>query len=130
MTMRSGRTSEHKLERLFYLQRELMKRLDIPQDEGDPLVQNSYVLAACMGLSSEAGEVLQEVNVFSRPWARKPQEEVFARLSREAIDILFYFIELMILMGLDTEDVVALYEEKFAINMKRIENKRREAESK
>jgi len=66
-------------------------------------------------------EILDELNVVTRPWAVKPEGEVRAALAREAIDVLFYFIELMIFLRVDSTTVLELYEEKWHINMERIE---------
>jgi len=116
------------LERLFMLQLELMDALEIPRSGKEGVdVYSDYFLAACIGLSVEASEVLDEINIATRPWATKDDREVREALAREAIDAFFYFIEIMILLGISPQRTVQLYEEKWKINMRRASEKSKES---
>ena len=107
------------LEDLFRLQFELMDALDLPFRKKEVDVYSDHFLAACIGLSVEASEVLDEINIATRPWAVKADREVREALAREAIDSFFYFIEIMIFLDISPKRVVQLYEEKWRINMRR-----------
>lgn len=107
------------LGQIFYKQSELMGMLGMSdaRDTGD--IYRGDILVAAMGMASESGEVLSEVNVLTRPWAKKPDNEARQALAEEAVDVLFFFTELMILLGLTPDDVLRLYTEKWEKNRER-----------
>lgn len=107
------------LDKIFLMQSQLMDMLGMSdaRDTGD--IYRGDILVAVMGMASEAGEVLSEVNVLTRPWAKKPDDEARQALAEEAVDVLFFFTELMILLGLTPEDVLQLYTEKWEKNRER-----------
>jgi NTP pyrophosphatase (non-canonical NTP hydrolase) len=109
------------LDEIFKLQEELATLLGMKVRVGDEDVDlyAGDVLVACMGMAAEAGEVLSEVNVLTRPWARKTTEEARKALAEEAVDVLFFFVELMILLGLGPNDVLQIYRTKWEKNIKR-----------
>jgi NTP pyrophosphatase (non-canonical NTP hydrolase) len=109
------------LEEIFKLQEELATLLGMKVRVGDEDVDlyAGDVLVACMGMASESGEVLSEVNVLTRPWARKTTVEARKALAEEAVDVFFFFVELMILLGLGPDDVLKIYREKWERNIKR-----------
>jgi len=112
------------LDEIFFKQSELMQILGMTQAMMRPSGEYTRlyagdILVACMGMASEAGEVLSEVNVLTRPWARKPDGQAREDLAEEAIDVLFFFVELAILLGLTPADVLRIYNEKWAKNVER-----------
>jgi NTP pyrophosphatase (non-canonical NTP hydrolase) len=107
------------LSRIFQKQDELMQVLGVQTRPENMDIYRGDIIVACMGMASEAGEVLSEVNVLTRPWARKPDAEAKQALAEEAIDVFFYFIELFILLGLTPSDIVRLYNAKWERNMER-----------
>jgi len=108
------------LEGLFERQRQLMEALGIDAEKHVDIYDDEF-MAACIGLASEAMEILDEINIATRPWASKSTVETRIRVAREAIDVLFYFIEIMIFLHIDPKMIEVLYEEKWQINMERIE---------
>lgn len=104
---------------ILKLQQRLMAILEVPLDTiEDPLDRN--IIGAILGLSSEVGELSQTVNVESRKWADASPETIRRELGKESIDVLFYLIELFILLGFDANDITTLYREKHAINCVRV----------
>lgn len=106
------------LNQIFEKQAILMTQLGMRLDSNDSIYRGD-ILVACMGMASEAGEVLSEVNVLTRPWARKPDDEARRALAEEAIDVLFFFAELAILLRLTPDDILKIYEEKWRRNLER-----------
>lgn len=110
------------LEELFALQARLMEALGIDAEEHVGIYDDEF-MAACIGLASEAMEILDEINIATRPWVGKSIVETRLRVAQEAIDVLFYFIEIMIFLQIDPKMIPVLYEEKWRINMKRASTK-------
>ena len=109
------------LEELFTLQKGLMDSLGIELHQQPSIdVYHDHFVAACIGLASEALEVLDEINVATRPWAEKPAEETQDAVAKEAIDALFYLLEIFIFLNIRPFQVYQLYEEKWRINMNRV----------
>ena len=108
------------LESLFQKQLELMEALGIDTEKHVDVYDDEF-MAACIGLASEAMEVLDEINIATRPWAGKSIVETRIRVAEEAIDVLFYFIEIMIFLHVDPKMIPILYEAKWRANMKRIQ---------
>lgn len=106
------------LELLFDKQRELMLALGIDAEKHVDIYDDEF-MAACIGLATESLEVLDEINIATRPWAGKSIVETRIRVAQEAIDVLFYFIEIMIFLQIDAKMIPILYEEKWQINMAR-----------
>ena len=114
------------LDEIFFKQSELMQILgmELRPPVGHVRLYAGDILVACMGMASEAGEVLSEVNVLTRPWARKPDAKAREDLAEEAIDVLFFFVELAILLDLTPADVLRIYNEKWAKNVERFNTAR------
>lgn len=110
------------LEGLFEKQHQLMEALGIDAEKHVDIYDDEF-MAACIGLASEAMEILDEINIATRPWASKSIVETRIRVAQEAIDVLFYFIEIMIFLHIDPKMIGVLYEEKWQINMKRASTK-------
>jgi NTP pyrophosphatase (non-canonical NTP hydrolase) len=110
------------LKHLFVLQAQLMKALGIDAEKYVDIYDDEF-MAACIGLASEAMEILDEINIATRPWAGKSVAETRIRVAKEAIDVLFYFIEIMIFLHIDPDKISVLYEEKWRINIKRASTK-------
>jgi NTP pyrophosphatase (non-canonical NTP hydrolase) len=102
-----------------------MKELGVKY-EGGVDIYSDHFLAACIGMINEASEVLDEINVATRPWATKPVKEATEAVAREAIDVFFYFLEIMIMLGIDPAHLIELYEDKWEINMNRASSKSKE----
>lgn len=106
------------LEVLFDKQLQLMDALGIDAEKHVDIYDDEF-MAACIGLATESLEVLDEINIATRPWAGKSIVETRIRVAQEAIDVLFYFIEIMIFLKIDPLMIPVLYEEKWTINMHR-----------
>lgn len=107
------------LEDLFEKQRQLMSALGIDAEKHVDIYDDEFI-AACIGLASEAMEVLDEINIATRPWAGKSVVETRIRVAQEAIDVLFYFIEIMIFLQVDPKMIPILYEAKWRVNLARL----------
>ena len=107
------------------MQKQLMDRLGIElhRDLEHVDIYHDHFLAACIGLASEALEVLDEVNVATRPWVTKPELETRDAIAKEAIDALFYLLEIFAFLKIRPFEIFQLYEEKWKINLRRIEIK-------
>jgi len=110
------------LEKLFALQTQLMAALGIDAEKHVDIYDDEF-MAACIGLASEAMEVLDEINIATRPWVGKSIVETRVRVAQEAIDVLFYFIEIMIFLQVDPKMIPVLYEAKWRVNMARASTK-------
>jgi NTP pyrophosphatase (non-canonical NTP hydrolase) len=110
------------LEKVYGLQQLLMHKLGIVSHEEERIdIYHPEFIAACIGLASEAIEVLDEVNVATRPWAVKSEDVVQEMIAKEAIDALFYFLEIMILLRITPTMILELYEEKWQKNLERLD---------
>lgn len=116
------------LEDLFVRQRQLMTALGIDAEKHVDIYDDEF-MAACIGLASEAMEVLDEINIATRPWADRSIVETRIRVAKEAIDVLFYFIEIMIFLQIAPEMVFALYEAKWHENLTRLEKSSKNSSS-
>lgn len=109
-----------RLWRMMQKQRILMEKLGITLHKEERIdIYHDHFLAGCIGLASESLEVLDEINVATRPWANKGASEAQEAVAEEAIDVLFYLLEIFIFLKLDPSDIHRLYEEKWHINMDR-----------
>jgi NTP pyrophosphatase (non-canonical NTP hydrolase) len=112
------------IDRLMSKQRYLMDRLGIKLHQVKDIdVYHDHFIAGCIGLASEALEVLDEVNIATRPWVDKKVEEVQSAVAREAIDVLFYLLEIFIFLKITPEQIEELFNEKWKINIERIEKR-------
>lgn len=115
------------LRMLLNQQRCFMNLLGIKQNEEfslEHLIDDPEFVSAAVGLISESTEVLNEVNVATRPWKQgKSLDEVRKALVEEAIDVLFYFLEIANILGLTEEEIASQYGRKLIINMSRISEK-------
>lgn len=96
---------------LLTRQQMLMDVLGI--DELEPLSQVGGVL----GLVSEAAEVADILNVYTRPWIKPDIDR--DHLVEEIADVMFYVLELMILNGVDSDEFMNAYHAKWQRNVRR-----------
>jgi NTP pyrophosphatase (non-canonical NTP hydrolase) len=112
--------ADMKLYEMMQLQTRLMDDLGIKLHRQKGVdVYHPHFVAACIGLASEAIEVLDEINVVTRPWAEKPEAEVQDAIAKEAIDAFFYLLEIFIMLGIGPHRIYRLYEAKWKKNMAR-----------
>lgn len=100
---------ESSLDVLVQKQTELMKAFGID------FASLETLKSAAMGLVCEAAEVLDNLNDATRPWTTINLAEV----QKEAVDVLFYLMEIFILMGWSASDVMVAYEKKHRLNLVR-----------
>lgn len=107
-------------EDLLTRQQELMDILGV--DELEPLSQ----VGAAMGLVSEAAEVTDILNVYTRPWIKPGIDR--NHLVEELADVVFYVLELMLLNGVDADEFMDVYHAKWQRNIRRALEKKDDAE--
>lgn len=103
------------------LQKKFMEVLGIstePQDGGN-LLQSSALDDASKGLLLEASEILNELTIKSKPWKSKHPDELYGDIALELIDVIFYVLEIAIILGLDAHDIEDLYVLKLRKNLTR-----------
>lgn len=75
---------------------------------------------ACTAIMLEGAEIVDEINTLSKPWKRKPIEDTVENIRTELIDVIFYVLEIMAMLGMTESDLVRLYEEKLNKNFHRV----------
>lgn len=118
-----------RLEAILMLQSVLIESLGVVKDPqfliGGGLSEgltSAYVEAAS-GMVCESAEVLEQVVKMNKPWNTRITGNINERsdkIKEEVIDTLFYATELMILMGVDSEELFRLFSKKNAIVHARI----------
>ena len=101
------------MEGLLGMQKELLKHA--PYRISDKIAVN---LTAGLGVMEETLEYLNAIG--RKPW--RPQPLPREAQLEELTDILFYYLELILLSGFTWEEVSQEYERKHAINLKRYED--------
>lgn len=113
--------NENILDILLHKQRILMEALDIGPNSGT-LVSlgkaSQGELGAVVGIVLEASEVLGEIEKANRKW--KPSDIVVSAVKEELIDVVFFILELSVLLGLSGDDLTMIYEAKLKKNMRRL----------
>lgn len=120
--MRTKMNGTSDLNELLERQRELMYRLGIDPTKGE-LVDtgrpSESEVGAAIGIVTEAAEVLDAMDRTKRGWTKYDKAKV-DHVKEEMTDVLFFILELAILLGLSGEDLGRLYIEKYNYNMKRL----------
>lgn len=90
--------------------------------ENESLLKSVELDDAAKGLVLESSEILNELTIRSKPWklAKLQPQELAANISMELIDVLFYLLEVSVLLGLTQEDIIDLYMTKLNSNLKRV----------
>jgi len=105
------------LEVIFNLQRLLMSACgieDLPPDLAFWITSDALV--------GEANEAAENFRDLTKPWKRNPVADIPA-LKEEVIDQLFFVVQAAILLGMTSEEFVALYKAKNTKNFQRIMEK-------
>lgn len=110
------------LESLRDRQKQFMAVLGISSSaiQTSDILKSPQLDDAAQGIVLEAVEILNELTIRSKPWKRKPLDRVHADMSMELIDVLFYVLELSVLLGIEACDIEDLYLSKLKSNLKRI----------
>jgi NTP pyrophosphatase (non-canonical NTP hydrolase) len=111
-----GITYSDGLETLLKFQRLFMDSLGFTRDD----VASNEFLSTVIGLNSEVSEILDLLNVRTRPWGTRENGVISQqRVTGEAIDVLFYLLEVFNQLQLDSQDVIREYGKKLIINLAR-----------
>ena len=115
------------LKELFEQQAKLNKRIGFDasamRENFDPLVAGKWINNFLMAMSSEVEELRN--CTYWKHWCSEAQEGRRFELTDlqnarvEVIDMLFFWISLAQCLGLDADDVMALYQQKLAVNHRR-----------
>jgi phosphoribosyl-ATP pyrophosphohydrolase len=112
------------IDMLLQQHRRFMDLLGIAESSSfkvEELLSNEQFIAAAVGLIAESTEVLNDLNTSTRPWkATRTPEEKRASLVEEIIDVFFYLLEIMSMVGMTEEEVMTQYGRKLLINLARI----------
>ena len=101
------------IDKLLEMQKDLMKH--VPYRISDKIV---FQMTAGLGIIEETLEYLNAIG--RKPWRPHPQTQ--EQQLEEITDILFYYLELILLSGFTWEDIVIEYKRKHKINLKRYED--------
>jgi len=104
------------LGKLLRAQRSLMKRYYSYPLSGRK--REKEIKEACLALIVEAVEILSEINW--KPWKRKRKKINEGALKEEIIDALHFLLEIMVLLKMNSKEVMKQYLGKREVNLKRI----------
>lgn len=122
MVKTSGSTSEDQLAQLFSRQKELMEKCGVNFPADEPT--DWEVWEAVSGMVVEGSEALDELRRLGRPWMPKlGKRGIVNRIIEETVDVLFFVLETLILLGVSPERAFNCYMHKHAKNLRRIEAK-------
>lgn len=113
------KTGVDTIQRLFDLQKVLMVFLGVEDDQTGHQHFSENTKAAVIGMVSESVEVLDEMSNATKPWKQKPFDIHMKSVREEMADVMFYFIEAMILLNIDWADFVKAFERKQTIVLAR-----------
>lgn len=118
------------LENLADFQRTLMNVLDVPHVEGLPFYLQPAFREAMIGVAQEALETHEAAGAMTKPWKAATEDDV----KEELIDVLFYWLEGVVVSGLTFKEIETIYLGKYFKNLERViasshadENKKRKA---
>lgn len=74
----------------------------------DPLVKDVLIM-----LASEVQEALNPLTIASKPWKAALPEDLKRELMSEVTDVVFFYMELMIVLGITAGDLEEMYLRKF-----------------
>jgi len=102
-----------RMEELIYLQKIIVEKA--PHDIPPEIVAQ---ITAGVGVIEETLEYLNSIG--RKPWRPQPLTRNFQL--EELVDILFYYLELIILSGFSWSEIVNEYRRKHEVNLKRYED--------
>lgn len=106
------------LDKLSELQRTLMKVLDVPHVEGLPFWLQPAFREAMIGIAQEALETHEAAGAMTKPWKSPTVDHV----KEELVDVLFYWLEGVVVSGMTFSEIEAIYLDKYVKNLKRVIN--------
>lgn len=120
-----------RLAAMFNMQRDLMKKLGVSNGTQYSSIFSKEAFEAAIGMVSESAEVLDVMNRSSKPWKALGTEETLERFNDEVADVLFFTLEVLILVhGGKAEDViVAQFANKQKVVRERIKKVKEKDES-
>jgi len=104
------------LQDLFDKQMSLNRRIGVNPPEMNEEEQTQWVLNYCRATSQELAELVDSV---PWKWWAKYQEFDLQNARVEVVDLFHFLISLAQVLGMDAEDVHALYNKKNELNFKR-----------
>jgi NTP pyrophosphatase (non-canonical NTP hydrolase) len=114
--------TRNNLEELLAAQRQLMVALGIDQG-GGTLVRTGQPsiteIGAAVGMATEAAEVLDALDITGRRWV-KYDENTVNHVKEEMVDVLFFILEMAVLLNVSGDELERLYYKKHQRNMERI----------
>ena len=110
------------LQVMWNLQRMLMSACQV-----DGLPPDIAFWVTSQALINEMGEALENFADLTKPWKRNPNADM-DYVKKELIDVWFFLMQNMILVGMTSEDLERMYKEKNTENFRRIMEKMRQTE--
>jgi NTP pyrophosphatase (non-canonical NTP hydrolase) len=110
------------LSELLEKQRRLMEVLNIDPSSGTLTINDmpsKSEMGAGIGMVMESAEVLEAMDKANRVWKVK-EGLVIDQVKEEVADVLFFVLELTVLLRLTGDDLAYLYSEKYKKNLLRI----------
>ena len=110
------------LEELFDKQRALMTILGIDSQSGKIAnggQPSTEELGAAIGITVESAEILEQIEKANRVW-KNFDGSLFDNVKEELTDVLFFVLELAILLNLTGEQLAESYNAKYKKNLLRV----------
>lgn len=113
-----------KFETMYGLQEGLLRRLEPDWLEWNEPMRVRFIKDLVVHMNVEVAEMLQELP-YVKPWkdytTLGPEriEEMFAVARNEAVDVLHFFLEILIVLGFTPQEVYSMYMKKMSVNHKR-----------
>lgn len=104
------------IDQLTEFQSKLMEVLDVPHTEGLPFYLQPSFREAMIGCAQEALETHEAAGAMTKPWKSTSVEDV----KEELIDVLFYWLEAVVISGLSPKEIESIYLAKYLKNLKRV----------
>ncbi len=108
-----------KLDFIFNLQKNLNQEI-IEKRKLPPQQDESWISKYALALYVEMGEMLNETNY---KWWKNPTDIDRDAIKEELVDVLHFYVSMCLALGMDAQELFALYEEKNKENILRQEGK-------
>ncbi len=112
-----------KLDRMFAMQRKLNRHIGIDTDNLLPTAQNAYILSFTRAMTQEVAEL---VDSCAWKWWTDYQQYNQQNARVEIADLFHFLISLAQVVGLSPAELFSVYEQKYQVNIERLESGYRE----
>lgn len=100
-------------------QEALMTILGVDPKPVDDILKSPVFKDVLIMMAGEVAEALQPLTVATKPWKQLEADALRENCREEVVDVFFFYLEAMILMGMDERQLVDAYVEKCNKNIVR-----------